>query len=91
MHSHVLKLLIDIESALGTLQEATSREILSLQRRVSVIPQTLEVGLASLPNEILARIFELARPEEFEMGNPELLDRLPITLSHVCRRFRKAA
>lgn len=91
MHSHVLKLLVDIESSLGTLLEATAREIRFLQRQVSVIPRTMEVGLAYLPNEILARIFELARPEEFDMGNLDLLRKLPITLSHVCRRFRYVA
>lgn len=47
----------------------------------------LNKGMSSIPNELLARIFELA----YEADGPRQRNVGPITLSHVCRHFRAVA
>lgn len=77
----------DMKSAFHTLYEATNKELEVLQHHMRVIPGTLARGIASLPDELLARVFELTRDLQ-SMGRRTISGR---KLSHTCRRFRNIA
>lgn len=77
---------MDVRSALKSLLDATTQEIRTLHRRAKTMPKILARGIETLPNELLARIFELSDSHKRdEAAEPAHIFRL----GQVCRRFRQ--
>ncbi|KLO15421.1 hypothetical protein SCHPADRAFT_995903 [Schizopora paradoxa] len=86
------KALVRMKAALKTLGTVTAsleRSIKSLSRHC--IEEGRAVGFASLPDELLARVFEFYCEEyqRFFSCETEYTTTSPMTLSKVCRRFRR--
>ncbi len=74
-------ILIELASAIKTESEAAQMNLEAVKNMC---------GLASLPNELLARIFECAVNGDATLTNPKRW-KAAVTLSHVCRCFRETA
>lgn len=76
-----------VTDALQSLFEASQRELEIAQHRAQVMPEILAQGIASLPNELLARILEVVT--EITDVNERVAE--AVALSHVSKRFRNVA
>ncbi len=82
-------------SRLGSLVRILSELTSAIQTEFQAAQSNLKVvknmcGLASLPNELLIRVFEHAVNRDASLSNPARW-KAAVTLSHVCQCFRDAA